>query len=187
MTPGQIIVVLCWLVFSAYWGLNWKNVKPTKEQKFNFGNIRWLFAGIIILAVFNQFAFNDLFEAQAPQSLLLEILSIILSISGLMIAVIARRTLAGNWSHSLDVKKEHKLITTGVYSHIRHPIYTGVIMMLLATLIIFLSFGELLIFIFLSLFFLFRIQKEESLMTKTFPKEYPKYKKRTKALLPYIY
>lgn len=117
----------------------------------------------------------------------LQILGIFLTFIGLVIAVTARKTLAGNWSSTLDVKEEHKLITTGIYQYMRHPIYTGVLLMLLGTLCAFLSFNEFIIFFCATLLFIFRMRQEEALMTKTFPKDYPAYKKRTKRLIPFIW
>lgn len=59
--------------------------------------------------------------------------------------------------------------------------------MLLATFMVFPTITELVIFLFISAMFLYRIKREEELMMRTFPKEYPAYKKKTKALIPFVF
>jgi protein-S-isoprenylcysteine O-methyltransferase Ste14 len=77
---------------------------------------------------------------------LLRVVCVILVGIGLVIALLARGTLAGNWSNDVVIKVDHELITTGVYRYARHPIYTGVLLMglgsvlLLGTLSAFLGF-----------------------------------------------
>ena len=197
-------MLICWAIFLLYWFINWSNVKPTLEKKgFNTDRIGFILVGIVVLLLLNHFVFHDAlhlpscqwnwpgchYRLSAPsgsQMFLVQMISIFLVILGLLIAIIARRTLAGNWSATLDLKKGHELVTTGIYHYIRHPIYAGVLLMLLATLLAFQSAPQLVIFLVIAITFLVRIKKEEELMTKTFPKEYPEYRKRTKALIPFI-
>lgn len=51
-------------------------------------------------------------------------------VAGLIVAVVARRMLAGNWSGAVALKKDHELITTGFYQYVRHPIYAGMLLMI---------------------------------------------------------
>ena len=93
----------------------------------------------------------------------------------------------GNWSSEVVLKRNQELITTGVYGYVRHPIYTGVLLMALGSG---LSAGTILAFLpFLALlfFFWFKSKGEEELLTEHFPREYPAYKRRVKALIPYVF
>jgi len=47
--------------------------------------------------------------------------------AGLLFSVWARRYLGRNWSRAVTIKKDHELITSGPYSLVRHPIYTGLL------------------------------------------------------------
>lgn len=200
----QTIIVICWALFLFYWFINWRNVKPTKVQKFNTIKIRGIIVVIIIVLLLNRFVFDNVLYFHACQwqwigchfhvstpvirhSLPIQIISVIFSIVGLVIAIVARRTLAGNWSPSLDVKQGHELITGGVYHFVRHPIYSGLLLMLLGTLVAFQTDIEVIVFIAVTLTVLYRIRREEALMTQIFPKAYPAYKKRTKALIPFVW
>ena len=106
---------------------------------------------------------------------------------GLIVAIIARRQLAGNWGAAVELKKGHELITTGIYGYVRHPIYTGMLLMGLGTTV-FINAAPVWISLAVAIvLFAIRARQEEKLMTRTFPKEYPEYKKKVKALIPFIF
>lgn len=98
------------------------------------------------------------------------------------------RDLGRNWSVTLKVREQHRLITEGVYAYIRHPMYTAFFLwgvaqaLLLANWIAgpagLVGFGTL---------YLFRVRREEEMMRKSFGREYKDYCARTKRLLPWIY
>jgi protein-S-isoprenylcysteine O-methyltransferase Ste14 len=100
--------------------------------------------------------------------------------------MMARRALAGNWSRAVAFKEDHELITTGLYRYVRHPIYTGVLLMVLATALFVGTLSAAIGFIIIVLGLWSKLRAEEELLTKHFPKEYPAYKDRTKALIPYV-
>src|SRR5262249_270956 len=52
---------------------------------------------------------------------------------GLLLTWWARIHLGRLWSSAITRKEEHRLIDTGPYAFMRHPIYTGMITALLAT------------------------------------------------------
>jgi len=116
----------------------------------------------------------------------IQVLGVIMAISGLMIALVARYTLDGNWSSNIDIKKEHELKTDGIYSYSRHPIYTGISFLVFGTFLVYQSLGTLVVFTIVILFFCYKIRREEALLIEYFPKAYTAYKKRTKALIPFI-
>jgi protein-S-isoprenylcysteine O-methyltransferase Ste14 len=104
--------------------------------------------------------------------------------TGLAITLWARRTLAGNWSASITFKQGHELIQQGPYAYTRHPIYSGLLLMMLGTAVFINQKGALAGF---TLFFgglWWKITLEEALMTKHFPDTYPAYQRRVKALIP---
>lgn len=43
---------------------------------------------------------------------------------GLWVLWRAHTALGRNWSDSVQLRQEHQLVTSGIYRHIRHPIYT---------------------------------------------------------------
>ena len=57
----------------------------------------------------------------------------ILTGAGLIVALWARTILGTNWSSNVVLKEQHELIERGPYRFVRHPIYTGVLLMVLGT------------------------------------------------------
>lgn len=117
-----------------------------------------------------------------------QIIGLILLFTGLSIRWVAINTLKKYFTANLTIQEGHKLITTGIYSHIRHPSYLG-------GLLCFAGFGVAL-GNYISLFFIFfvnlivilaRINYEEKILTGEFGSEFEEYKKRTKKLLPFLY
>jgi len=96
----------------------------------------------------------------------------------------ARFVLGLMWSAAPAVKEGHQLRTSGPYAITRHPIYTGLLGMLLGTLLV--AGGGLWIVPFPIALILteFKIRIEERFMTAEFPTEYPRYHKRVPQLVP---
>ena len=99
----------------------------------------------------------------------------------------ARKTLDRNWSANIVLKDSHELITSGPYKFVRHPIYTGISLMVLGVV---LYVNTLAFTIFFILFFFgayYKAKKEEKLLISHFGEKYINYKKEVKALIPYIF
>jgi protein-S-isoprenylcysteine O-methyltransferase Ste14 len=90
-------------------------------------------------------------------------------------------------SSRLQVVEGQRLVTIGVYSYIRHPLYLGEIMRNMGVAIVLSSLYGLVIILIASLFLLFRMEIEERMLIEQFGQEYEDYMKRTKRLIPYIY
>ena len=122
-----------------------------------------------------------------PQTIVINAVVVILMITGLMIAIIARRTLAENWSAAVAVKKDHELITTGPYHYVRHPIYTGTLLMVLGTTLWLGTLSACIGFLIIVLTTWLKLKQEEALLAEHFPDEYSSYKNRTKILIPFLW
>jgi protein-S-isoprenylcysteine O-methyltransferase Ste14 len=97
-------------------------------------------------------------------------------------------TLGVQWSLTARVLAGHKLIVAGVYGRVRHPIYTAMLGMLLATGLAASHWGGLLAgLIVFSTGTLIRIHSEERLLRAAFGAEYDDYARRVPAVLPGIY
>jgi protein-S-isoprenylcysteine O-methyltransferase len=106
--------------------------------------------------------------------------------AGLAFLVWGRAHLGRNWSQIVTVKEGHELVTSGPYRTVRHPMYTGALIALIGSAIV--SGGPwIFLLIILGIIFLRRVGAEDRLMAQQFPSEYPAYKARTKALVPYLW
>jgi protein-S-isoprenylcysteine O-methyltransferase Ste14 len=100
----------------------------------------------------------------------------------------SHQDLGTNWSVSLELREDHRLITNGVYARVRHPMYTSLFChaaaqgLLLANWIA----GPAMLLPF-TLLFLARFTREEHMMCEKFGEEYARYAARTKRLVPGIW
>jgi protein-S-isoprenylcysteine O-methyltransferase Ste14 len=89
------------------------------------------------------------------------------------------------WSSSPNVlQADHELRTDGPYAITRHPIYTGLLGMVLGTVLVN-GLGSSLAFLVIAAVFLAtRIPVEERLLSRTFPEAYGRYRERVPLLVP---
>ncbi len=117
---------------------------------------------------------------------LLALPGFILILLSICINFVSRRDLARYWTLFSTTEKEQKLVKTGIYAKVRHPIYlSGLILSLGFTLIAGNLYG-LLFFILSLVAFVTRIKKEERELITKFGEEYKEYAKETSLLVPKI-
>ena len=113
-------------------------------------------------------------------------LGVIMVAAGLGFAVWARWHLGANWSGTVTVKVRHELIRTGPYRYVRHPIYTGLLLAIAGTAVTLGEWRDAIAFGLALLAFIVKSRIEEHWMGETFA-EYATYRRRTAALLPFVY
>ena len=122
-----------------------------------------------------------------PDSAALAWMGVALTASGCGFAIWARLTLGANWSGRATVKANHELIVTGPYSVARHPIYAGLLLACLGTALAGGQWGCILGLAFIIAGFAMKIGAEERMMIETFPRAYPQYCRKVKALIPGVF
>ncbi len=108
-------------------------------------------------------------------------------LAGAGVAVWSRLVLARNWSGAVELKVGHELIVRGPYRIVRHPIYSGLLLMFLGTALV---RGTVQAFVAVGLFFalhVWKLRAEESLLARHFPGDFTAYQQRTKALVPFVF
>lgn len=115
-------------------------------------------------------------------------------ITGLLIFVAAflmRRvsinTLGDSYNYSIEIGPENQLVTSGVYSLVRHPIYLFYIVEMIAFLFIRFNYISLITLILVIVTTFYRINREDKLLAAVFKKEFETYRNKTKKLIPFIY
>jgi protein-S-isoprenylcysteine O-methyltransferase Ste14 len=90
-------------------------------------------------------------------------------------------------SRIIEVDKEQKVISTGPYAIVRHPMYSGVILMFLSTPIALGSFWALIPFLLFPILIAFRTLNEEKVLLKGLP-GYPEYYQKVRyRIIPFIW
>lgn len=119
----------------------------------------------------------------------LKLLGMLFIVFGQTLRSMAMINCGESFSHivSTEKKSNHKLISTGVYSIVRHPSYVGFFYWAIGTQILLLNPISLILFIFLLYkFFSNRIIFEESNLIKFFGDDYIKYKGKVNSGLPFL-
>jgi protein-S-isoprenylcysteine O-methyltransferase Ste14 len=100
----------------------------------------------------------------------------------------AHADLGTNWSNSLELREDHRLVTAGIYKSVRHPMYTAIFVYALAQALLLANWvagpGCLAVF---TLMFVSRLHVEERMMFEKFGQQYEDYVARTKRLIPGIW
>jgi protein-S-isoprenylcysteine O-methyltransferase Ste14 len=96
--------------------------------------------------------------------------------------------LGTNWSITLEVREEHRLITQGVYRRIRHPMYSALVLYAVGQTLVIPNWvaGPSNLIAFAVLLAL-RVRAEERMMVEQFGDEYAAYTARTKRLIPRVW
>ena len=90
-------------------------------------------------------------------------------------------------SRTIEVKKNQKVIDTGLYGIVRHPMYSITILLFLSIPLILGSLVSFVIFLNYPFIIIERINSEEKILEKEL-KGYKEYKKKVKyKLIPFIY
>jgi protein-S-isoprenylcysteine O-methyltransferase Ste14 len=88
---------------------------------------------------------------------------------------------------TIEVIPDHKVISTGPYAIIRHPMYSGAILMLLGTPLALGSWWGLLIFISITVIIVWRLHEEEKLLFQSLPGYMEYCQKIRYRLVPFIW
>ena len=90
-------------------------------------------------------------------------------------------------SRVVEVEKSQKVISTGLYGFVRHPMYIGVIIMFIPTPVALGSYWGLIPMVTIPLAIVFRILNEEKVLCKDLP-GYKEYCQKTRyRLIPFIW
>jgi protein-S-isoprenylcysteine O-methyltransferase Ste14 len=99
----------------------------------------------------------------------------------------ARILLGSLWSSAITRKEKHRLVDTGPYAFVRHPIYTGLIIALLATAAIEATPVALLGALMIALGLWVKARAEEHfLLSEPGPEAYAYYRRRVPMLIPFM-
>jgi protein-S-isoprenylcysteine O-methyltransferase Ste14 len=144
-----------------------------------------IFAGAILIAPWTAQVLGERPTWQAGYYGAYALIGVMLT--GLALTWWARIHLGGLWSSAITRKEKHRLIESGPYAFVRHPIYTGLIIALLATAAIEATLLALLgaLLIILGLWVKARAE-ERFLSTELAPETYESYRRRVPMLVPFL-
>lgn len=181
--------VLGWLTFVAVFALGKKPPAAPARQR-----DRVSLAGIVLQGASYALiwmGFRPPFTPIVPMLTALELAlgaaTVLLIFASVWLVWAAVRTLGQQWSLVARLTEGHRLVTEGPYRLVRHPIYTGMLGMLLSTGVAasrwFLLPPAVLLF---GIGTAIRVRSEEKLLRQAFPAEYESYARRVAAVIPWM-
>ena len=115
-------------------------------------------------------------------------LGLLLAAVSLLMFQLTHQALGRNWSVSLDVREDHRLITDGVYRRVRHPMYSAFWLWAVAQALLLpnwvAGFSGIVGF---GILFFGRVAREERMMLEAFGDSYREYMSRTWRVIPWIF
>lgn len=139
-----------------------------------------IFTALVLLGTFPQ--------GNLPHPRTFYVIGLIFFVVGLIIRWAAIIYLGRFFTVNVSIAEDHQLITTGPYRYVRHPSYTGM-------LLIFFGFGLCMLNIFslaaiilpISIAFLWRMHVEEQALQAAFGERYRDYAARTPRIIPFVW
>ncbi len=182
------IISACWILFAVIWLLAAFWTKQSVYRESRLQRMRYvipILIGGFLLAKGRRLS-DPLNHRVIPHVEALSWIGVVLCIAGLAFCIWARFTLGRNWSGVVTLKGGHELITSGPYALVRHPIYTGLLTMFVATVIVLGHVAGIIAMPFVFASFWIKLRYEEKLMLKQFPEQYAAYQKRVKRIISFI-
>jgi protein-S-isoprenylcysteine O-methyltransferase Ste14 len=189
LTPVDLtgyFIGLCFVIFVAFWTATAFSTKRTVQRRgwwrvsFLVITLGFFLARMGLLGVHwvNGFLWHrTLFTGVVADAIVL---------AGLAVMLWARVILGRNWSADVALKEGHELVTSGPYRWVRHPIYSGLLLMALGWAVWRGRYSGFWGLAVLLLLFWIKARAEEQLMIQHFGDAYRSYKARVKALIPYV-
>lgn len=185
-----LVVLGSWFGFAATFFLRKKPEAAADVKKAPrswFGLVLQGAGFALVWAIQRRPYFSPIIDGHPMIGIILDIVAVVIAVSSVRLAMGAVKELGKQWSLQARLIEGHKLVTTGVYSTVRHPIYTAMLGMLIATGLVLshwigLVAGILVMFIGTSI----RTRLEEGLLKDAFGQEFESWKMRVPGLIPFI-
>ena len=188
---GSFGVVICmWFVFAGTFLLRKRPESARDSKRAPASWVGLIFQGMgfgIVWTVRRTPFASPFIDGQFAANVALQTIAILLAICSVWLATSAIRELGKQWSLQARLIEGHKLVTTGVYGLVRHPIYTAMFGMMLATGLVFSHWIALAAAVIVILIGTrIRTNIEESLLRDAFGEEFKTWKAKVPGLIPFV-
>jgi protein-S-isoprenylcysteine O-methyltransferase Ste14 len=123
-----------------------------------------------------------------PRSIEIQIAGLTLILAAVGLRVWARLHIRGLYSGHVEIQTGHRLVQSGPYRLVRHPGYSGFVLMALGLAVGYSSWiGLAAILLLLLPGLAYRMAVEERMLTEEFGEQYRLFSYRTKKLIPWIW
>jgi len=183
------VVMLCWFVFAGTFLLRNKPPSPPDQKREPASLLGVALQGLSYAIVWA--VHRPMFTPPVSSfvvAILASVIAVVAAIGSVWLVTAALKTLGKEWSLTARLVEGHQLATAGPYAYVRHPIYTGMLGMLLATGFA-ISYWPALLAALVVFFVgtMIRVRSEERLLRGAFGEQFEAYARRVPAILPGLY
>ena len=179
----MLLSIAEWSVFTLYWSAAAKNSSPAKSSESRRSRLAHeLLVNIaLLLAVLPVPALSQRF---LPDTSSIVSIGLCIQTASGMLGVWARRRLGSYWSGEITIKVDHRLVRSGPYRCVRHPIYAAILGMFAGTALVSGQLHAALGLAMAALAYWRKILLEEANLRWAFGPAYDTYRRETGALVP---
>lgn len=181
-----IILKWTWIFFGLYWLTAAIRTKKAATREMTVWRVlRFaILALTMILLLTNWLSFGPLRWRLFPDHSWIRQLGVALTVTGLLLCVWARLHLGTYWSDRVVLKVDHELVQSGPYSHLRHPIYSGVLLAIAGTALVVGEWRGVVALLVMSVNYCVKARREERILARLFGEEFAIYQQRSGFLAP---
>jgi len=185
-SPWMRVAFGVWFLFGIYWTIAARESAPTKSSE-STGSRQTHLALVNATLLLLFLRIPGLTQRFLPASAMSIYLGVTIEVAFFLLAVWARRHLGMNWSGEVRIAAEHRLVRSGPYRFVRHPIYTAVLGMYAGTAIVSGEDHALVASLVVAFAYWRKIRLEEELLARAFGEEFTSYQRDTWAVLPFVF
>ncbi|HEV2733080.1 MAG TPA: isoprenylcysteine carboxylmethyltransferase family protein [Terriglobales bacterium] len=177
-----------WAAAGLYWVLSARGARQTAAETGERQAHRilrlFILAVTFLLLLSPSMPVGPLAVRFVPNHPAIYALGVAITSLGILLMIWARRHLGRYWSDKVEIKADHQLISTGPYSRLRHPIYTGMLVGIAGTAIAVGEWRSVAAFLLLLTNYVIKARKEERILREKFAAAFEAYERRTGFLVP---
>jgi protein-S-isoprenylcysteine O-methyltransferase Ste14 len=177
-----------WVGFYILWLLWATRIKEAERRERGFTYLlHRLLVALGFVLIFLDIPGNWLYHPVLPRAPWLPVLGIAIAVVNFAFAIWARMHIGRNWSSAVTAKVQHELICSGPYRWVRHPIYSGLLLAILGTVLVQDQVRGLVALALVFAGWKIKSRLEEGMMASTFGEQYTAYANSTGALFPRLH
>ena len=182
---GSSLIAACWALWAVVWvgGALYGARRAPAVARRGLPSTMWL--GVIVVGWLLLRALPATeWTFPTVRTVWLRALGAVVLVGATAFTLWARVALGRMWSSAAVIRDAHELRTTGPYAVTRHPIYTGMLGMLLGSVVVAGLGRWICVFLLGVVLVLIKARAEERLLAEAFGAEYAAYRTRTPQLVP---
>ncbi len=185
-----VAVVAAWLCFAAIFVLRRRPAASAEKTRDPMGTVGLVLQGVGfgIVGGIRRPSTVPLLDTSFPVLVAIALMDVAIAVASVALTLWSVRHLGRQWALAARLVEGHQLVTGGPYRHVRNPIYTAMLGMLLATgLAVSRPLGLLLGALVFVAGTVIRVRAEERLLRTAFGEAWETWAQQTPALLPGVW